>query len=109
MLGSGGWNWLTPLPLDRIVDVIEGIRGTVTSRANALYRKIWDVALKSPNGSAVTIITPFCGARRWAAECEAEVEGNEFVNNSSVNLHCRNSLRFGCCDELAPGFDPTMI
>lgn len=98
MLGSGCWKWPLALPLDKIVDVIEGIRGTVTSRANALYRKIWDVALKSPNGSAVTIITAFCGARRWTAECETALEGNEFVNKSSVSLHCRNSLKFGYDD-----------
>jgi hypothetical protein len=41
-----------------------GILGTVTSRARALYRRICDVALKSPRGSAVTIMTAFWGFRR---------------------------------------------
>jgi hypothetical protein len=102
-LGSVCWDWLAELPFAIIVDVMEGIRGTVTSRASALYRKIWDVALKSPDGSAVTIITPFCGARRCVDECESAVDGNEFVNKSSVNLHCRNNLRFGYWGELALG------
>jgi len=43
----------------RMVWVMLGIRGTVTSRARALYRRIWDVALKSPCGSAATIMTAF--------------------------------------------------
>jgi hypothetical protein len=42
-----------------MVCVIDGIRGTVISLARALYRKICDVALKSPRGSAVTIMTAF--------------------------------------------------
>ena len=42
-----------------------GIRGTVTSRARALYRRICEVALKSPRGSAVTIMTAFWGVLRW--------------------------------------------
>lgn len=50
--GYAGW-------LFKIVDVIDGTLGTVISRARALYRRICDVALKSPKGSAVTIITAF--------------------------------------------------
>lgn len=72
-----------------MVVVMEGMRGTVTSRARALYRKICDVALKSPNGSAVTIMTPFCGFRRGAWGCNDEDVGNELENRSSVSLHCR--------------------
>lgn len=30
---------------DRILSVAEGARGTATSRANAEYRRIWEVAL----------------------------------------------------------------
>ena len=48
-----GCGWLLKLLqaiglVARMVCVMEGIRGTVTSRANALYLKIWEVALKSP-------------------------------------------------------------
>ena len=50
--------------LASIVCVMEGMRGTVISRARALYRRIWEVALKSPCGSAVTIMTAFWGFRR---------------------------------------------
>ena len=44
---------------ERIVLETEGMRGTVTSRARAEYRRICDVALKSPRGSAVTIMIAF--------------------------------------------------
>lgn len=43
-----------------IVLVVDGILGTVTSLASAEYLKIWLVALKSPLGSAVTIMIAFC-------------------------------------------------
>ena len=43
-----------------MVLVVDGMRGTVTSRASAEYLKIWLVALKSPRGSAVTIMIAFC-------------------------------------------------
>lgn len=48
-----GCGWLLKLLqafalAERMVCVMDGIRGTVTSRANALYLNIWDVALKSP-------------------------------------------------------------
>lgn len=46
-----------------MVDVTDGIRGTVISRARAEYRRICEVALKSPSGSAVTIIIAFWGLR----------------------------------------------
>ena len=72
----------------------------MTSRARALYLRICDVALKSPTGSAVTIMTPFWGLRRTAEEeveeaCAAEGERNEFEKSSSVSLHRRNGTRLG--------------
>lgn len=87
----------------RIVDVTDGIRGTVISRARAEYRRIWEVALKSPRGSAVTIMTAFCGLRGgagwlWWEECWDEVVdvwGKELEKRSSVSLHCRKGTRFG--------------
>ena len=79
---------------DRIVWVILGMRGTVISRARALYRRICEVALKSPWGSAVTIITAFWGLHRTEVEYDV-VEGNELEKSSSVSLHCLNGTTFG--------------
>ena len=73
-----------------MVAVMDGMRGTVTSRARALYRRICEVALKSPRGSAVTIMTPRWRFRRgaWLLLDDDEEEGKEFENSSSVSLHC---------------------
>lgn len=76
-----------------------GMRGTVTSRAKVLYRRICDVALKSPRGSAVTIMTAFWGLRRWEAEWVTEWDGKELENSSSVSLHCRKGTTLGCEEE----------
>ena len=94
---EGGWAGALTWALARMVAVMEGMRGTVTSRARALYRRICDVALKSPSGSAVTIMTPFWGLRRPTEEeaCAAEGDRNEFEKRSSVSLHCRNGTRLG--------------
>ena len=78
-----------------MVLVIEGTRGTATSRARALYRRICDVALKSPRGSAVTIITPRWGLRRGDCDCVEEDEGKELENSSSVSLHCLKGTVLG--------------
>ena len=84
--------------LANIVWVIEGIRGTVISRASALYRRIWDVALKSPWGSAVTTMTAFWGFRRVEYDWLRVGDGNELEKSSSVSLHCRKGTTLGCLD-----------
>lgn len=80
-----------------MVEETEGMRGTVISRARAEYRRIWEVALKSPRGSAVTIIIAFWGFREecGAGVVELDVEGKEFEKRSSVSLHWRKGTRFG--------------
>jgi hypothetical protein len=80
-----------------MVEETDGMRGTVISRASAEYRRIWEVALKSPKGSAVTIIVAFCGFR--CVECgvweEELADGKEFEKRSSVSLHWRKGTKFG--------------
>src|SRR5688572_14757028 len=94
--GLGGRGLPITGALARMVVVIEGMRGTVTSRARALYRRICEVALKSPRGSAVTIMTPFWGFRRGPCAWELDEEGKELENSSSVSLHWRYGTMFGC-------------
>lgn len=53
------------------------------------------MALKSPRGSAVTIIVAFWGLRWLVWEVDVEVEGKEFEKRSSVSLHWRKGTRFG--------------
>jgi hypothetical protein len=55
------------------------------------------VALKSPRGSAVTIIVAFCGflcvvCGVWEEEV---ADGKEFEKRSSVSLHWRKGTRLG--------------
>ena len=56
------------------------------------------MALKSPRGSAVTIMMAFCGLRWWWVEwCFAwELElGKELEKRSSVSLHWRKGTKEG--------------
>lgn len=75
-----------------MAEVVEGMRGTVTSRAIAEYLRIWEVALKSPQASAVTTMIDFWGW--WWFVVREVVEGNEFEKSSSVSLHWRNGTTF---------------
>jgi len=76
------------------VEVVEGMRGTVTSRAKAEYRRIWEVALKSPLGSAVTIMIDFWGEWVWWWRLGAVWGAKELEKSSSVSLHWRKGTRF---------------
>lgn len=79
------------------VEVMLGMRGIVTSRARALYRRICEVALTSPWGSAVTIMTPLWAFRLGTtlAVYDDDVVEKELLNRSSVILHWRKGITLG--------------